>query len=244
DGDGLADICVWRETIGTFYYIRSSDNVVAAQPWGQQGDEPAPRDYDGDNKTDFAVVRRTAGSGSTPGQMTWYILQSMTGSLRVENFGISTDFIAPGDYDGDGKFDVAVQRGSDMNGPATFYILQSTAGFTAIQWGLSNDFVVPGDYDNDGKTDLAVLRDANGSFQWYIRQSGSGGSLLAVTFGTSMTDTSVQNDYDGDGKCDVAVFRDNGTSGTFYIRKTSDGSLIVQPWGTTTDFPVASFDTH
>jgi hypothetical protein len=168
----------------------------------------------------------------------------MTGSLRVENFGLSDDFIAPGDYDGDGKFDVAVQRGTAGNGPATFYLLQSTAGFASIQWGLSNDFVVPGDYDNDAKTDIAVVRDVSGSFTWYIRLSGSGGALLTVPFGTSATDFTVQNDYDGDGRCDIAVFRDAGGTGTFYVRKTIDGSLIVQQWGTTADFPVASFDTH
>lgn len=34
DGDQRADVCVWRPSTSTFYYLRSSDGVLGAQQWG------------------------------------------------------------------------------------------------------------------------------------------------------------------------------------------------------------------
>jgi hypothetical protein len=63
DGDGIGDLAIFRPTDGTWWWIRSSDNVVNAANWGVGSqfpylDVPAPGDYDGDGKTDLAVYRR------------------------------------------------------------------------------------------------------------------------------------------------------------------------------------------
>ena len=62
----------------TFYVLRSSDQGVVAQPWGLSNDLVVPGDYDGDGKTDFAVVREGATATSN---MTWYILRSSDGGV-------------------------------------------------------------------------------------------------------------------------------------------------------------------
>ena len=83
-------------------------------------------------------------------------------------WGLNGDVPVPGDFDGDGRSDVAVYRPVNSQ----WYILNSSTGFTTSTtsgWGLNGDMPVPADYDGDGKTDLAVFRPANSV--WYIRPS-------------------------------------------------------------------------
>ena len=215
DGDGKADIAVYRE--GIWYILRSSDGGVIAIGWGGLAqDIPVPRDYDGDGKTDIAVYR----DGN------WYIIRSSDGGVTTIGWGgLTQDIPVPADYDGDGKTDIAVYR--DGN----WYIIRSSdGGVTTIGWGgLTQDIPVPADYDGDGKTDIAVYRDGN----WYILRSSDGG-VITTGWGGMAEDIPVPADYDGDGKVDIAVYR----VGTWYILRSSDGVQSAVSWGTAGDIPL------
>jgi hypothetical protein len=63
----------------------------------------------------------------------------------------------PGDYDGDGKVDIAVYETSSGN-----YFVGSTSGFGYhLAFGGADFTPVPGDYEGDGQTDAAVYDTTN-----------------------------------------------------------------------------------
>jgi hypothetical protein len=236
DGDGRADLNVYRPSTGTWYNLQSKANytLFGTYQWGLAGDVPASSDYDGDGTTDLAVWRPSIGG--------WFIRQSSTNFVTSSFFqwGLPGDVPVPGDYDGDGLADLAVWR--PANG--TWYIRLSSTGYVvneSFQWGLPGDVPVPGDYDNDGVTDLAVWRPSSGT--WFIRQSTTG-YATSVNFQWGLnSDIAVPSDYDGDGVTDLAVWRPS--SGTWFIRNSRSGyatSAAIQ-WGISGDTPVpADFD--
>jgi hypothetical protein len=255
DGDAKCDIAIYRAgaTVGAqseYWILQSSNNAVRYFAWGLNGDQTVQRDYDGDGITDVAVFRPGATAAA---QTTWYIRNSSDGSVRVEGFGMSGDGTnsfdtpIPGDYDGDGKFDIAVYRFGQT--PLNNFIIKRSDGnfITYQQFGNFNtDYVLPGDYDGDGKYDLAIARTgATGTspLVWWILQSSTG-TTRTQSFGRS-SDQPAQGDYDGDGRTDLAVYRPGATAtsaSVYWIYKSFDSTPQVTTWGLGADFSVNTFD--
>lgn len=221
DGDGKADLAVFRQVGGFWYIIGSQNNAFSAQQFGTQGDMAAPEDYDGDGRADLAVFRPSTGI--------WYLLQSRAGFLG-QQFGTNGDRPVSADFDGDGKADIAVYRPST----GAWYISNSSNGsFTAVAFGApGDDLPAPGDFDGDGKADIAVFRRSTGT--WYIQQSRDG--FRAQPFGAN-GDRPDPADYDGDRKADLAVFRQ--ATGGWYIQQSTAG-FRGQSFGTNGDVPIAA----
>jgi hypothetical protein len=235
DGDGKGDIATFRDVTSTWTRIESSTGAVVTQVFGQPGDSPVQRDYDGDGKTDLAVIRFSGGA------LTWHVLRSSDGAAITLGGACGftdTDFEAPGDYDGDGLFDAAVQR-PELNGTSTFIICFSAGGTQSISWGTDSDLNNIADYDGDGKSDIAVTREGpGGELVWDIRRSSDASQLL-INFGIAAEDSTVQNDYDGDGRAEVAVYRQS--EARFHIRDTVTSNVSLVPWGLPGDYPLTNF---
>lgn len=119
-GDAVTGAGVYQGTFGNF-------NTMNDVP---------PADYTGDGKADLVEVQLDQTN------LIWYIFNPVTGVTTATVFGIGDpafanfDFPLRGDYDGDGRQDIAVWR----PGTTTFYVLQSSNGSIVSQfWGNVND---------------------------------------------------------------------------------------------------------
>jgi uncharacterized delta-60 repeat protein len=225
DGDGKADISVFRPSENRWYILRSSDSGVTEQSFAVSGDIPVPSDYDGDGKTDIAIYR--------PSSADWWSLSSQNGSQVYAHWGEANVIARPSDFDGDGKSDYIFYLPAN----STWYRFGSSVGASYVTFGLTGDKPITGDFDGDGKSDVAIYRPSTGDWWW---KSSIDNVQRATHWGIS-TDIPSPADYDGDGKTDFAVYRPS--NGTWYIYNSATLSSTILNFGIAEDKPVpADYD--
>jgi hypothetical protein len=186
DGDGDADLCVYRPTDSVWYGL---DPNFAIQ-WGKTGDIPVPADYDNDGKTDVAVFRFGY----------WYIKYSSGGS-GVIRWGDVDDIPLPADYDNDGIVDLAVFR----RYYSTWYIRKSSNPSThfTLNWGQNGDIPMATNRFSSSYATASVFRPGTG--MWYHYNQLTAASL-ATHWGTN-GDLPVPYDQTASGISQEVVFR-------------------------------------
>src|SRR5438132_4232718 len=124
------------------------------------------------------------------------------------NFGLGTTplSVAVGDFNGDGKQDLAVANDGSNN---VSVLLGNGAGsFSAaanFKVGSGPFSVAVGDFNGDGKQDLAVANDGSNNVS-VLLSNGAGSFSAATNFGVGFNPNSVAvGDFNGDGKQDLAV---------------------------------------
>jgi len=145
----------------------------------------------------------------------------------------------PGDYDGDGVFDLAIFHQSTGN-----WYIRPLGNRPPIvygdNWGGPGTIPVPGDYDGDGIYDLAVYELATGN--WFIKTVS--GTLL--NFGQNWGGPGLipaPGDYNNDGIWDLSVYE--LATGNWYIRSLGPVGpgyppiCFGQNWGTAGMEPVS-----
>ncbi len=163
-----------------------------------------------------------------PSTRNWYFNPSIYSVF----FGLSDDILAPADFVGDFKTDLAVFRPSEGNWYIAKQGINPAQNYLTIQWGKVGDIPIPRDYDGDSKADIAIFRPEDGV--WYIRNS-SGTFPTWQKWGIE-GDKPVAGDYDGDGIDDLAVFRPS--NGNWYILNSSNGEHSIMRFGRNGDIPV------
>ena len=248
NGDSKTDFAVVQiaglgNQLRWFYNLNGTGGTVAID-WGLVDDIVVTEDFDGDGKDDITVWRPAPGTDSA-----FFILQSQTGTVRYERFGLSGDDPrVVGDYDGDAKADLAVYRqGPSLGAQSTWYYKGSlnnpSGNITYVPWGVTGDKRAPGDYDGDGKNDFVIFRNdpPSGGVYWKLHATGA---ISGESFGSFTVDSPVPGDYDGDGKTDLAVVRGFGSlvNYVWFIRPSAGGADRWVPFGrgslTGSDYPV------
>jgi hypothetical protein len=114
--------------------------------------------------------------------------------------------VTTGDFDGDGRKDLAVAN----NGSGNVSVLLGNGDGTfkaAVNYAAGNGprSVTTGDFDGDGGTDLAVANNGSGNVS-VLLGNGDGTFKAAVNYAAGNGPNSVTTgDFDGDGRSDLAV---------------------------------------
>ncbi len=239
-GDGRADVTflqrhdfgrmsVWNVTArdGGFHIgTQPLDSGISTGPpqWGPQ----VRGDFDGDGRSEMIVFQ--AGRDDTR----MLLMLSDGNDLSVPptpwngTLPLEGARFASGDFDGDGKTDVAAATGSRVQ------VFRGGALGTPATWldGVSGK-ISAGDFDGDGKADLAEIR-AEGTGTSVRTYPSTGSAFGAGEIRWQGNDypagsaTPVSADVDGDGRQDVVVVGERAlfvhTASNFAPRMWSQGT--------------------
>lgn len=229
DNDGKTDDLIAADGEGFIYVFlgNNSGKLIFDHSIGIAnyfGGGLSAGDFNLDGKLDFAA----AGHAKlyNPSTLVHFALKLDNGQFgNVTSVNLNLGHIptttAVGDFNGDGRSDVASSV--------------ATANTAAVFLNTHNENAISKtDYNRNGGTDYAVWRPSVGD--WYIANSffpNDPNKQINYHFG-AYGDIPVQGDYDGDKKTDFAVFRLNNN--TWYIlHSSSNGPFISQLWGASND---------
>ena len=242
DNDGTTDVAIyrwWDFDLGDTneWWIRKSTGGHQVLVY-EAGYNKFSRNYVGDGRAETGQIYLTDIS-QDPTQncfVSIYLIGDVEGNAIRKTVGDTCNVVptpVPGDYNNDGRSEIAVFD----NHTFKVWFPPYGSAYTApdIVQSLNVEYAAPGDYDGDGKTDFAGTLGQGGRLIWRIKQSGSGAES-DVDFGFA-TDKPVPGDYDGDGKTDIAVFRPSDSS--WWILNSATGDVSSFYFGLPTDTPLA-----
>ena len=232
NGDGSADVASFTRgtTADVFVALSTGSGLGVRAKWhdlfASANSIPLVGDFNGDGKADVASFSR-----GTYGQV--HVAASNgakfvnTGGPWISSFALGHSIPQVGDFNGDGRSDVA----SFTSNNGAWVALSTGSSFSApIQWhdigGDESAVPVIGDYDGDGRDDVvwvdydsgyALIALSNGErFEYAVRASfsfvGGGGHAAA-------------GDIDRDGDDDFVAFRGAVDGDVFVKRWNGDDNL-------------------
>jgi predicted alpha/beta hydrolase len=241
DGDGRTDLALVR--VGPAGWasvpvaLSTGDGGFAVQNrpladfagWAtMSGVQAVTGDFDGDRRTDIAMVR----TGPSGWESVPVALSTGDGGFSVRNrpvpefAGLATAAgvrVLAGDFDGDRRTDLALLRQEPgwasvpvalSAGDGTFAV-QNRAVAAFADWAAAPGVrPVVGDFTGDGRADVALVRHQPGWSSIPVAASGQGGFTVQnagvgpfAEWAAASGAYALVGDYDGDAKADVAVLR-------------------------------------
>ncbi len=204
--DGLYGVAPVALGYGSGAFNAAGDLYTGLFPAGV-----AVGDFNGDGKLDAAVA--CGGSAKYPDSGVALSLGNGDGTFTQApsspvSLGQDLSAIMAGDFNGDGKLDLAV---ADAGSNDVFVLLGNNDGTfqppITIAVGNGPQAIAAGDFNNDGKLDLAVANTTDGTITLLL---GNGDGTFAEASGSPYTVGNgplaiADADFNGDGKLDLAV---------------------------------------
>jgi Big-like domain-containing protein/VCBS repeat protein/FG-GAP repeat protein len=189
-------------------------------------------DFNGDGKLDLAVVSNPSRCGGNAGLAV--LLGNGDGTFQsptIYPVGRQGNFstIAVGDFNGDGKPDLAVCNGLDNT--IDVLLNQGNGSFSVgspIPVGSGPSAVTAGDFNHDGKLDLAVSNQSSNNVS-VLLGTGDGTFMTPVTYAVGASpEFIVSTDLNHDGALDLAVANTNAGSISI-LSGNGDGTFTPAP---------------
>jgi YD repeat-containing protein len=205
-----------------------SMGVANAQlPWSEETHDIAFGDFNGDGKTDLLYVAKSSGANSgialSNNAGPYNVAQTWASNYLGIAWHSSTYKPIVGDFNGDGKADVFLQR--QAQGDHYVLLSNSSGQITAINqtvpfnqggqiWSADGHRIVAGDFNGDTRTDLFLQSVQSTGLNAVFLASASGTfggaqqtwSNVHIGFKWSVQNAVVHaGDFNGDGKADLFV---------------------------------------
>jgi len=250
DGDGRPDVAITNEasfpaTILVFRNITTATGSISfapgiSLPVGYYPRSLTTADIDGDGKPDILVPNQGSGTISVLKNTSVSGNISFAPELVLNTSeGSSPESITTGDFDGDGKLDVAV---ANNNSPGTISVFKNNSSPGTISFSPGQDFatgtnpfsITSGDINGDGKPDIAVTNQVDNTVSVLVNSGGGNISFNPhIDYATGNYPRSANiADVNGDGKPDIIVGNSNATTVSVLLNNLTTAllpSLITFP---------------
>ncbi|MGW3350293.1 DUF2961 domain-containing protein [Nonomuraea rubra] len=241
DRDGRDDAVTFTRGTAADVYASLSDGTTFLQngwKWHDlfaAGQEiPLTGDFDGDGRDDAVTFTRGTAADVyvSLSDGTRFVQQSWKWH---DHFAVGEEIPAVGDFDGDGRDDIATFTRGDAGD--VWVALSTGSGFApARKWhdrfALGREFPAVGDFDGDGKDDIVTFTRGDAGDVFVALSSGSVFRQDAWRWHDHFalgTETPAVGDFDGDGRDDIATFT-GGTAADVYVSLSDGGAFVQRSW--------------